>query len=264
MKVKSIMCLGVVVLLSMSISACKSEKDVSSSLVRTASVLTTNNVITNTPFLNSTPTPTPKEIKSPFSTVNSDNNITPKMDETTSANIVEPSRTPDCSIASTELPINAFNTHFITSVPTNPQVTQFNAFDNYVYYDVYINDNRSQSLSGDYYLLSNDNDQCILFPFLKIVKDFGASIVSTDDSTFIIQYEKNTLILNLSDSTLINYSDGTNCIIQAPDSDIIILKTYNDLYLDSKTLNSSLYIIGIKLIIHDDPASNAIYIWIDN
>lgn len=259
MKVKLIICF--VVLLSMSISACGTKKVASSFLVTTDTVSTADSVTPNASALISTPTPTANKPLSP--TVYSDI-ITPKTNEATSTTIIEPFITPDCTYYFTEVPINDYDTRFVTNDLTSPQVTQFNSVNTYANYDVYINDKKSTSLSGDYYLLSDDNNQCILFPLLKVAIEFGASIVSTDDNTIIFQYENNKFVLNLSDSTLIKYEDGTNCIIPAPDSYISIRKTDNDLYLDSVTLRTSLYIIGIRLIIHDSISLKAIYIWTDS
>lgn len=99
-------------------------------------------------------------------------------------------------------------------------------------------------------------------PFIKVLEMLDIKVEYLDDNIVQIQYNDRCYNLNLLQKTLCKYGDSDNLIEFTPGQNTPNICEVRDgeLYLDSITLKSTLFFMGINIDINVDYSHSAVYV----
>ena len=98
-------------------------------------------------------------------------------------------------------------------------------------------------------------------PLIEIMKSLGMRVEWVDKSTAEITYEEKKYILNLSKVSLIEVGENFNLLLPAPGGKRFYTVLEKELVLDSNTIKSAMYQMGVKINVDINRKERIVYIF---
>ena len=98
-------------------------------------------------------------------------------------------------------------------------------------------------------------------PLVDIMKRLGMKVDWVDKSTAEITYKDKKYILNLSEVSLVEIGQNFNLLLPPPGGNRFYTVLEKELILDSNTIQSAMYLMGIKMNIDINRKEQTVYIF---